>query len=212
MFITLEGIEGAGKTTQVEFIVSFLKARGYETLITREPGGTRVGSQIRSVLLNPENSEIAPLTELLLYTADRVQHVTELVRPALEAGKIVLCDRYVDATIVYQGYARGLDIGLIATLHQLMLDDLKPDLTILFDLGPEQGLERAWRQINAGARTGDETRFENETLSFHEKVRAGYLERSRLEPERFRVVDASKNADAVREATLRILADELPPR
>jgi len=207
MFITLEGIEGSGKTTQIRHIAEFLEREGRECVITREPGGTAIGKKIRAILLDPESKEMAPLTELLLYTADRAQHIMEVVNPALSEGKTILCDRYFDATLVYQGYARGIEIGLINRLHRLILKDLKPDVTLLLDLPPEIGLSRAWKQIKSGTRAGVETRFEEETLSFHEKVRAGYLELSRLEPERFRVIDASKDEDQVRVDILKALSE-----
>jgi dTMP kinase len=153
-----------------------------------------------------------PLTELLLYTADRAQHIKEYILPLLSDGKMVLCDRYYDATLVYQGFARGLDIGLIEKMHQLLFENLKPDITLLLDLPPEIGLERAWKQINNGNRTSEETRFEEERLSFHKRVREGYLELSRLEPERFRVIDASKKEDEVREKIINILDKEISRR
>jgi dTMP kinase len=209
MFITLEGIEGSGKTTQAGYIVQSLQRKGYDCVITREPGGTRIGEKIRSILLDPESKDIDPLTELLLYTADRAQHIKEFIYPSLSAGKIVLCDRYYDATVVYQGFARGLDIDLIKRLHGLMFADLKPDITILLDLPPEEGLSRAWKQIKNGTRTDLETRFEKETLSFHEKVRSGYLELARLEPERFRVIDAAKDENRVREKIIKTLSREM---
>ena len=205
MFITLEGIEGSGKTTQVEHIVEFLQSRGHDCVVTREPGGTKIGKKIRAILLDPESKDMDSLAELLLYVADRVQHVNEFVNPSLFAGKTVVCDRYYDATVVYQGYARGLDISLINRLHKLALKDLKPNVTILLDLPPEIGLGRAWKQIKSGARTNLETRFEKETLLFHKKVRAGYLELARIEPERFRVIDASKNENHVRKEIIKAL-------
>jgi len=147
--------------------------------------------------LDPENKIMDFRTELLLYMADRAQHISEKIKPALSQGRLVLCDRYFDATVAYQGFARGLDTSLIYILHEIVLDDLKPDLTVLFDLPPEIGLSRAWKQIQNGTRDKGETRFEKETLIFHEKVRAGYLELARREPERFRIIDASKNEDQV---------------
>jgi len=144
----------------------FLENRGHPYLLTREPGGTRIGRRIRQVLLDPESSDLNPVAELLLYNADRVQHVHEVIRPALSAGEIVICDRYVDATRAYQGVARRLDIALVETLHRLAVDNLKPDLTFLLDLPPEQGLRRAWEQIDSGARSDRETRFEQEALAF----------------------------------------------
>lgn len=208
MFITLEGIEGSGKTTQIGRLAEFLENKGIGCVTTRQPGGTLIGENIRSILLDPANSALAPLAELLLYMADRAQHIHELIRPALMNGKTVVCDRYFDATLVYQGFARGLSIRLIKQLHQLLFDDLKPDVTLLLDLSPQLGLERAWQQLNNGQRSGDESRFEAEALAFHEKVRAGYLELARLEPDRFRIVDASKSQDevfsAIREIVLSI--------
>jgi dTMP kinase len=209
MFITLEGIEGSGKTTQIDRLVEFLEDRGIDCVSTRQPGGTLIGQNIRSILLDPANSALAPLTELLLYMADRAQHIHELIRPALKKGQTVVCDRYFDATLVYQGFARGLSIELIGQLHQLLFDDLKPDATLLLDLSPQVGLQRAWQQLNNGQRSGDESRFEAEALAFHEKVRAGYLELARLEPDRFRIIDAAQSQDevfaAIREIVLSIL-------
>ena len=204
MFITFEGIEGSGKTTQLKHIADFLKKKGYECVVTREPGGTPIGEKIRAILLDPSSKGMDPLTELLLYPTDRVQHVKELLKPSLEAGQTVLCDRYFDATLVYQGYARGLDVGLIERLHDLLLAGLRPDITLLLDLPAETGLARAWAQINNGNRTGRESRFEKEALSFHEKVRSGYLTLARKEPDRFRIIDASRNADDVQQDILKV--------
>lgn len=206
MFITLEGIEGSGKTTQIKNIVTFLQSRGRDCIMTREPGGTAIGEKIRAILLDPGNNDLDPLTELLLYEADRAQHISSIVKPQLCAGKTVVCDRFYDATTVYQGFARGLDIGLIQKLHDLVLKGLKPDITILLDLSPEVGLNRAWEQIKSGTRTNHEIRFEKESLLFHERVRAGYLELARLEPERFRVVDAAKDKDQVQKEIVKILS------
>ena len=197
MFITLEGIEGSGKTTQIDRLAEFFHDRGMACVTTRQPGGTVIGENIRSILLNPENHAIEPMTELLLYLADRAQHINEIIRPALATGKTIICDRYFDATVVYQGFARGLSVELLLELHRILFENLKPDVTLLLDLSPQQGLERAWQQLNNGQRAGGESRFENEALAFHEKVRAGYLELAKLEPQRFRTIDASRNADHV---------------
>lgn len=206
MFITFEGIEGSGKTTQVKHVADFLRKKGHDCVITREPGGTPIGEKIRAILLDPASKGMSALTELLLYTADRVQHVKELLGPSLAAGKTVLCDRYFDATLVYQGYARGLDMELIEQLHKLLLAGLRPDITFLLDLPPETGLSRAWAQINNGNRTGRESRFEKEALSFHEKVRSGYLTLARKEPERFRIIDACRDVDDVQQEILKVFA------
>jgi dTMP kinase len=137
------------------------------------------------------------MTELLLYLADRAQHINEIIRPALAVGKTIICDRYFDATVVYQGFARGLSVDLLLELHRILFEDLKPDVTLLLDLSAQLGLERAWKQLNSGQRAGRESRFENETLAFHEKVRAGYLELAKREPQRFRTIDAGRSADHV---------------
>ena len=206
MFITLEGIEGSGKTTQINNISRFLEKKGHDCVITREPGGTKIGEKIRSILLDPESRDIEPVCELLLYFSDRAQHIKEVVNPSLSEGKTVICDRYFDATLVYQGYARGLSIDLITGLHELVLEGLKPDITILLDLPVEIGLLRAWEQIDNGSRTGSETRFEEEALSFHKKIRAGYLELACLEPQRFRVIDASQDKNKVQMDIEEVLA------
>ena len=197
MFITLEGIEGSGKTTQIDRLAEFFKERGMACVTTRQPGGTVIGENIRSILLNPQNQALEPMAELLLYLADRAQHINEIIKPALAEGKVVLCDRYFDATVVYQGFARGLRVELLLELHRILFENLKPDVTLLLDLSPQQGLERAWQQLSNGQRAGHESRFENESLAFHEKVRAGYLELAKLEPQRFRIIDAGRSADHV---------------
>jgi dTMP kinase len=209
MFITLEGIEGCGKTTQINHLSTFFEKRGQPCVVTREPGGTAIGKEIRSILLNPSNKDMVPRAELLLYMADRAQHITALVKPRLAENSVVLCDRYFDATVVYQGFARGLDTCFIYELHRLVLEDFKPDITILLDLSPRIGLARAWKQLDNGTRSGTESRFEEETLSFHEKVRAGYLELACLEPERFRTIDASGDENQVQKDIREALTEYL---
>ena len=209
MFITLEGIEGSGKSTQILHIFNFLNQLGLKCVMTREPGGTRIGGKIRSILLDPESAAMNPAAELLLYTADRVQHIQEIILPAIEGGGIVICDRYFDATLAYQGIARGLDMALILDLHQLICRNLKPDLTFLLDLSPKTGLQRAWHQLESGSRKDTESRFEKETLAFHERVRAGYLAIAGKEPERFRIIDASQSQERVQAQILRVLESEI---
>lgn len=191
MFITFEGIEGSGKTTQIELLIDALRVKGYECIATREPGATSIGRGIREILLDSSHSNMLPLTELLLYEADRVQHLHEVIKPALAAGKMVVSDRFFDATTVYQGYARGCELDLIERIHRIVLGGLRPDLTLVLDLPVEIGLERAWRRIHS--RSGDlpEDRFEKEAFGFHERVRQGYLTLAGEEPDRFRVIDAS---------------------
>jgi dTMP kinase len=209
MFITLEGIEGSGKSTQILHIFHFLNASGLKCVMTREPGGTQIGKKIRSILLDPDSTAIHPAAELLLYTADRVQHIQEIILPAIAAGGIVICDRYFDATLAYQGVARGLDMTLIQDLHRLICRDLKPDLSFLLDLSPEVGLRRAWHQLKSGCRKDTESRFEHETIAFHERVRAGYLALAEKEPERFRILDATQSEDRVQSQISRILTSEI---
>ncbi len=197
MFITLEGIEGAGKTTQIPRLVEFLKEKGHDCRVTREPGGTPDGEKIRQMLLDPANQDLAPETELFLYAADRAQHVAAVILPALAAGKSVICDRFGDATEAYQGGARGIDRQLVARLNQVATRNLKPDLTILLDLPPEVGLARAWQRIKDSGRQADDCRFENEALDFHRRVRQAYLDIVNQEPARFLVVDAAGSAEIV---------------
>lgn len=197
MFLTLEGIEGSGKTTQVSFIERHLRGKGHDCLITKEPGGTVIGGKIRSILLDPDHHTLDPMAELLLYTADRAQHVSERIRPALAAGKTVICDRFYDSTIVYQGAARGIDPGIILELNRLVLGDIKPDITFLLDLPPETGLSRAWRELRSGNRDNGESRFEREKLLFHQKVREGYHRLAAADPERIRVIDAAASPEDV---------------
>ncbi|MBU1168155.1 MAG: dTMP kinase [Proteobacteria bacterium] len=209
MFITFEGIEGSGKTTQINHTVRFLEGKGRTCVVTREPGDTRIGKKIRQILLDPENRELVPQAELFLYAADRAQHIHERILPALKAGHDVVCDRFYDATTAYQGYARGIDLDMIQALHKQVLGTLKPDLTILFDLDPRIGLERAWKEIDRGGRADNETRFEHEALAFHDKVRAGYLELAAREPHRITIIDASLNKDEVSRTIARILSTHL---
>lgn len=194
-FITFEGIEGCGKTTQLRRLAADLQARGHAVLLTREPGGCAIADTLRQVLLDSANHAMAPATELLLYAAARAQHVAEVIRPALEARKIVLCDRFTDATLAYQGYGRGLDLELIRVLNRIAAGSVIPDLTLLLDFSAEEGLARA-RHRNAGSGGPDEGRFEAESLAFHQKVRQGYLALAAT-AERFRIIDARGDEEAV---------------
>ena len=191
MFITFEGPDGSGKTTQVHLLVAHLREQGYEVVLSREPGGTDIGDQIRTVLHDPANTALHPRTEILLYSASRAQHVTERIRPSLATGKIVISDRYADSTLAYQGYGRRLDLELLRTITAFATGGLRPNLTIYLDVAPEEGLQR--RRLG-----GDEwNRLDAEALEFHRRVRAGYLELARLEPERWIVLDASGAAEEV---------------
>lgn len=191
MFITLEGIEGSGKTTQAQTVAAWLAERRIDFVLTREPGGTSIGQAIRGLLLDPASSDLDPVAELLLYNGDRVQHINTFIKPNLDAGRTVVCDRFFDSTMAYQAVARRLGVELVSRLHDLVCDGLLPDLTLLLDLDPDQGLKRTWRQVDAGGRSRDETRFENEKLEFHKRVRKGYLDLAARDPGRIKVVDAS---------------------
>lgn len=195
-FITLEGIEGSGKSTVAERIAAELGKAGIKCLLTREPGGTSLSEDIRKVLLDPGRRSISPRTELLLYLASRAQLVEESIRPALEEGLLVICDRFMDASVAYQGWARGLGEELVEELNSFAVGDAVPDLTFLFDLSVEKGFSRGpERRERAGERGMD--RLEQETRSFHEKVREGYLRIAGREKERFVVIDASRPLDDV---------------
>jgi dTMP kinase len=191
MFITFEGIEGCGKTTQVRLLEKELLRQGRRVTLTREPGGCTIADKIRAILLDAGNADMTPLTELLLYAAARSQHLNDTVRPALKAGTIVLCDRFTDATVAYQGYGRGLDLDLIGRLNTLATDGLAPGLTILMDCPVEVGLGRAMSRIN-GTHGPKEERFEREAHTFHEAVRTGYLALAQAEPDRFAIVDVDR--------------------
>jgi dTMP kinase len=209
IWISFEGIEGTGKSTQIERLARRLRARGDAVLLTREPGGTELGQALREVLLRPSPRPMDPMAELLLYTADRVQHLVEIILPALQRGEIVLCDRYLDATLAYQGYARGLGSESVLELHRNPPLDRRPTRTVLLDLDPATALARA-RQRNAGAGLDrSEGRFEQERIEFHARVRAGYLELAAGEPNRIRVVPAHGGPDEVEERILTALADLL---
>jgi dTMP kinase len=195
-FITFEGIEGCGKSTQAQKLAARLGSRA---LLTREPGGTPIGRAVRQVLLDPLNRNLAPTTELLLYFADRAQHVAEVIRPALAEGRIVLCDRHVESSLAYQGYGRGLPLDAIRSLAALATGGLRPDAIVLVDVPVALGLARAERR-------GAQDRLEAEVASFHERVRAGYEALAAEEPERWLRVDGRGSEEAVFEALWRALA------
>ena len=191
MFISFEGIEGCGKTTQVELLTKFLSERGVPYVVTREPGGTRLGILIRQMLLDPAHTEMEPLTELFLYAADRAQHIAQVIRPALESHQWLICDRFADATTVYQGYGRDQDLAFIQQLNEMATQGIWPRLSLLLDCPVEIGLDRARQRIMETAQEGREDRFEQQELAFHQKVREGYLKIASQNPLRFRVLDAT---------------------
>jgi len=186
-FITFEGIDGCGKTTQFHMLSTWLRDQGREVVETVEPGGTGIGQQIRRILLNPENFDLRPRAELLLYFASRAQNVDQVIRPALEAGKIVLCDRFTDSTLVYQGCGRGLDAKVVLELHEIACRGMKPDTTLLLDVDLATSINRAKRRNERLGKS--ESRIDDESSVFHERVRNGYLELAQAEPGRFRVID-----------------------
>jgi dTMP kinase len=198
-FITFEGIEGCGKTTQIKKAADFLRRNNIDVFLTEEPGGSALGVELRRILLNRNESSagISARSEILLFLADRAQHVDEIIRPALERGQTVLCDRYSDATIAYQGYGRGLDLDTVISLDRFSSLSLKPEVTFLFDLPAEAGLKRAFHRIAGNNATDAEDRFENEDIRFHSRVRNGYLSLARNEPQRFRVIDSTGSIEAV---------------
>lgn len=204
MFITLEGGEGAGKSTQMPRIKAWLEARGHRVVSTRQPGGTALSERVRALLLDNDHHGMAPITELLLMFADRGQLMAELVRPARAGGATVLCDRFTDSTFAYQGGGRGLDNGAIAQLAELVHGDCQPDLTLLLDLPPEQGLRRA-------ARRGEANRIEQEQADFYQRVRERYLQLAEEQPGRIVVIDASQAPDAVWRDIEAQLEQRVPP-
>lgn len=207
MFITFEGIEGSGKSTQLRRLGAILRERGRVVVETKEPGGTAVGDRIRSILLDTR-SVIDPVAEILLFAASRRQHVMEIIRPALERGAIVLCDRFADSTLAYQGFGRLQDLDRLRALNSWATGGLVPDVTLLFDLAEQSGLTRA-RSRNDVAAT-DEGRFEAEDLRFHRRVREGYLALAAAEPQRWVVVDGSGSVEQVFERTRHAIAPRIP--
>jgi dTMP kinase len=207
MFITFEGIEGCGKTTQIKRLQKDLKNRKISCLITREPGATKIGLQIRAILLDQKNKKLDPRAELFLYLADRCQHVSEKIQPALALGQWVISDRFWDATVVYQGLARGLNLKLLNQLRSTILGSLWPDRTFLLDCPVAIGLARAWARINRSEQSKKESRFEKEATAFHEKIRQGYLALARKDPDRIKVIDATQGQNKIYQQIVEILFD-----
>ena len=190
MFVTFEGVEGAGKSTALKNMARELGQEGADVLVTREPGGSGLGKALRTLLLAC-NSQITPDAELCLFLADRAQYVAEVIRPALAAGKVVLCDRYADSTYAYQGFARGMDLGRLRLLNDAVTGGLRPDLTLVFDVPEEEGLARARARNQSEGTEVSEGRFDSETLKFHAAVRGGFLKLAAAEPQRMRIIDST---------------------
>ncbi|MGW8959240.1 dTMP kinase [Paenibacillus sp. NPDC055715] len=203
IFITLEGGDGSGKTTMIQRLAKFMEEEGYPVITTREPGGIEISEKIRSIILDPAHTSMDARTEALLYAAARRQHLVEKVKPAIEKGAIVLCDRFVDSSLVYQGFARGIGIEEVASINRFAVDDWEPDATFYLDIEPELGLAR----INA-SRGEEMDRLDMESISFHHKVREAYLELAHKFPERITIVDASPAPERVEQ----VLKDLLKKR
>ena len=195
LFITFEGADGSGKTTQVNKIKTLLEEKGYDVVVTREPGALELGKQIRNILLHSTET-VADRCEIFLFVADRAQHVETFIKPAIEQGKIVLCDRHTDSTIAYQGYGRGQDIELLKNLNNIAVNGLKPDLTLLFDVSTEVAQERVG---------SEKDRMESAGIEFHKKVRNGYLELQKQEPDRIKLINANNSIDTVHEDTKQVI-------
>lgn len=204
LFFTFEGPEGAGKTTVLKMIVSKLQEEGKEVIATREPGGSVIAEEIRQVILNPVHKEMDAKTEALLYAAARSQHFVEKIEPALREGKVVLCDRFIDSSLAYQGIGRGLGIEGVKSINEFAIGERMPDMTILFDLDPEIGLER----INSH-KDREINRLDVESLAFHQKVREAYLKLAKEFPERIFVIDASKSLEEVYQNVWKVLKDAI---
>ena len=204
LFITFEGVEGSGKTTQIQRLKKYLTQKGIRCKVTREPGGCSIGEKIRKILLNPDHREMVPMTELLLYEAARAQHVMETIKPFVEKEGVVLCDRFSDATLAYQGFGRGIDLKWIERLDHIASQGIRPDVTFLLDCPSDVGLKRAI-QRNRTLRQEREERFEREEIQFHRRVRKGYLAIARKEPRRVKVIDTRQGEEKVFEKIQKII-------
>jgi dTMP kinase len=204
LFITFEGVEGSGKTTQIQRLKKYLTQKGIPCKVTREPGGCSIGEKIRKILLDPDHREMVPTTELLLYEAARAQHVKEVIKPFLEKEGVVLCDRFGDATLAYQGDGRRMDLKWIQRLNHLSSQGIRPDVTFLLDCPSDVGLKRAI-QRNRTLKQEREERFEREEIEFHRRVRKGYLAIARKEPRRVKVIDTRKGEEKVFEKIRKIV-------
>lgn len=198
LFITFEGGEGAGKTTQINRLVHHMNAQGHKVITTREPGGTPEAESIRNLLVQRDGGDWDAMAEVLLLSAARVMHVNNVIMPALAAGKTVICDRFTDSTLAYQGYGRGLDHSKIMDITRLTIGDLAPDMTIILDIDVTAGLSRSQKRLSdEKGYSASEDRFERMDLSFHEKLRAGFLDIAKNQPQRCRVIDAARDLDAI---------------
>jgi dTMP kinase len=205
--ITFEGIEGSGKSTQIKLVAEYFVEKNVPIIVTQEPSGTDIGRKIGSILFNSEHYYMCAETEMFLFCAARAQHVREKILPALEQNKVVLCDRFSDATYAYQGAGRGLDHEFIKLINDYSALHLKPDLTLLFDLPVEIGLQRATDRNNRLKEPSSIDRFERENIDFHQRIRDGYLNILRNDPQRFRLIDANQDVNAIQEEVRRHISD-----
>lgn len=210
LFISFEGTEGSGKSTQMKLLATRLRERGYSVVENREPGATVIGTQIRRLLLDPAHGEMAPMTELFLMFASRAQAVAEIIRPALDRGDIVVSDRFTDSTLAYQGEARGLGFDVVSTAHRLALGSLLPDLTLCISMDVEIALARAHRRNELSAMEKNETRIDLQSLDFHRRVESGYRRIAAMEPRRFRIVDGSGEPGDVAKRVWAVVSPLLP--
>ena len=190
LFITVEGTDGSGKTTQIKLMEKFLSAQGVDVILSREPGGTQISEMIRDLILDPRNTDISPLTEMMLYAAARAQHVFQVIRPALESGKYVICDRFVDSSYAYQGCGRGVDLKTVADVNRAAVDGVVPDITFFLDIDPRLAIERRIKSTGAD-------RIEQEKMDFHIRVYEGYRKMALLYPDRIKTIDASKSIEEI---------------
>ncbi|MCG2722895.1 MAG: dTMP kinase [Thermodesulfovibrionales bacterium] len=200
VFLSFEGIEGTGKSTQARLLFELLREKGFDAVLTEEPGGTKIGRKIREILLSPDHQEMTPLTELLLYFASRTQHLAQVIIPAVNRGAVVITDRFTDSTIAYQCYGRGIALHLLHSLDNIATEGMQPDITLLLDLDVETGLSR-----NRGINKTD--RLELEDIGFHKRVRNGFLELAAQQPERIKLIDASLEKEEVRKRVLDLVLD-----
>ena len=200
LFITMEGPDGSGKTTQIIELKDYFERQGYEVVVTREPGGTRISEEIRNIILNKENIEMNSVTEALLYAASRAQHVAEVIKPALDGGKIVLCDRFVDSSVVYQGIGRELGIEMVEGLNRAAVMGYMPDITFLFKIPPSIGIERKGTQ-------GEQDRLEREELDFHERVYQGYMMLEKRYPDRIKGINAQNSVEYIHELIIEYIRE-----
>lgn len=201
IFITVEGTDGSGKTTQIRLMKEYLREKGYDVVIARDPGGTDISEKIREIILDPGNGEMAKVTEMLLYASARAQLVSEVIKPAVEGGKVVICDRFVDSSYVYQGYGRGISLKTIEDVNRVAMDGVIPDITFFFDISPEIALKRRFASTEAD-------RIENEKMAFHMKVYEGYKSLASRFPERIKTIDATRGVMEIAEDVRRWL-DEI---